>query len=217
VNSEISDVRYQSWWDEAKEVWNSHSLRLKARIIVSENEARATAAFADFWDITYPHALAFVRRRFSDSHIAEDIVHEVYADMWEKMRKEKQIIKHPRAYLFRMLRGRLIDEYRKKSRVKNVSLDVISQSAEAGEIPWPDSLAVFPLVAEKIDANHERALVNKAFVSLPPSTKEILQLRFQSELSLAEIAEVLEIPLATAKTKLYRAIDDLTNETQKLI
>ena len=51
--------------------------------------------------------------------------------------------------------------------------------------------------------------VQKALESQPPVFREILSLRFEEEMKLEEIAEVLSIPLGTVKSRLARALEHL--------
>jgi RNA polymerase sigma-70 factor (ECF subfamily) len=44
---------------------------------------------------------------------------------------------------------------------------------------------------------------------LPAIYREVLLLRFQEELGLAEIAVVLAAPISTVKSRLYRGLEDL--------
>jgi RNA polymerase sigma-70 factor (ECF subfamily) len=44
---------------------------------------------------------------------------------------------------------------------------------------------------------------------LPVTHREVLTLRFEEEMKLEEIAEVIDIPLSTVKTRLRRALDRL--------
>jgi RNA polymerase sigma-70 factor (ECF subfamily) len=41
---------------------------------------------------------------------------------------------------------------------------------------------------------------------IPPAHREVLALRFQDELALEEIAAILQAPLSTVKSRLYRGI-----------
>jgi RNA polymerase sigma-70 factor (ECF subfamily) len=51
--------------------------------------------------------------------------------------------------------------------------------------------------------------VQMALESQPPVFREILSLRFEEEMKLEEIAEVLAIPLGTVKSRLARALEHL--------
>ena len=53
-----------------------------------------------------------------------------------------------------------------------------------------------------------------AIRSLPEAHREVLLLRFMEDMSLAEIAEALNIPLGTAKSRLHHAIESLRQNPQ---
>ncbi|MGA9485343.1 MAG: sigma-70 family RNA polymerase sigma factor, partial [Candidatus Acidiferrales bacterium] len=48
-----------------------------------------------------------------------------------------------------------------------------------------------------------------ALETLPLAQREVLTLRFEEEMKLEEIAEVLDAPLSTVKTRLRRALERL--------
>jgi RNA polymerase sigma-70 factor (ECF subfamily) len=51
--------------------------------------------------------------------------------------------------------------------------------------------------------------VQASLEKLPAIYREVLLLRFQEELDLAEIASVLSTPISTVKSRLYRGLEDL--------
>ena len=51
-----------------------------------------------------------------------------------------------------------------------------------------------------------------ALSRLPAIHREVLLLRFQEDLAIAEIAAVIEAPLSTVKSRLYRALEALRRE-----
>ena len=55
----------------------------------------------------------------------------------------------------------------------------------------------------------EGAPIDAALARLSPERREVVTLRFVDDLSLAEIATALEIPLGTVKSRLHLAIKDL--------
>jgi len=69
----------------------------------------------------------------------------------------------------------------------------------ADDLPAPDGLDT----AEPIDA---------ALAALPPERREVLTLRFVDDLSLAEIAAALDVPLGTVKSRLHLAIKQLRGD-----
>jgi RNA polymerase sigma-70 factor (ECF subfamily) len=51
----------------------------------------------------------------------------------------------------------------------------------------------------------------QALELLPVSQREVLTLRFEEEMKLEEIADVIDAPLSTVKTRLRRGLDRLRN------
>ena len=107
------------------------------------------------------------------------------------------------AWLFRLARNLAIDHLR---RYRPESLDdpLPSGDSRGEQLPAPDPGAFQALVAG------ERARrVAAALDALPAIHREVLTLRFEEEMKLEEIAEVMGTPLSTVKSRLRRALDSL--------
>jgi RNA polymerase sigma-70 factor (ECF subfamily) len=63
----------------------------------------------------------------------------------------------------------------------------------------------------------DRIQLNRVVAALPEGQREVLLLRFADELSLQEIAEALDVPLGTVKSRLHNALGALREapETKK--
>lgn len=70
-----------------------------------------------------------------------------------------------------------------------------------------DEENVFESLCTKID-------IQQAMEQLDISLRTVILLRFYKDLSLAQISEVLECPLSTVKTRLYRALTVLRDNLQ---
>jgi RNA polymerase sigma-70 factor, ECF subfamily len=107
------------------------------------------------------------------------------------------------AWLFAVARNIAIDYLRRRrpaSLEEPVGEGVTLAGAFAIETPGPlDQL----LRSEKME------LVHRVLELQPPVYREILSLRFEEEMKLEEIAEVLSVPLGTVKTRLARALERL--------
>ena len=55
-------------------------------------------------------------------------------------------------------------------------------------------------------ADHMNDALEDALAGLPPDSRQLLALRFQAELDLAEIATYCSLPLSTVKSRLYRIL-----------
>ena len=107
------------------------------------------------------------------------------------------------AWLFSIARHLVIDWQRQK---KIQSLDALTNPDEgapvefAGDDPSPLHLVL---------AEESEGAVHASLEKLPAIYREVLLLRFQEELGLAEIATVLSAPISTVKSRLYRGLEDL--------
>ena len=110
-----------------------------------------------------------------------------------------------RSFLFGVARRQLLDAYRTHRREAEL-LDPLSQSV--AEV-CPGASAIHA-------ANEEGALVAAAMKHLPIDYQIALELHYWEDMTTAEIAAALEIPRATAKTRLLRARERLKGAMSEL-
>jgi RNA polymerase sigma-70 factor (ECF subfamily) len=107
------------------------------------------------------------------------------------------------AWLFSIARHLVIDWQRQR---KVQSLDALTNPDDgapmefAGDDPSPLHLVL---------TQESEGTVHASLGKLPAIYREVLLLRFQEELGLAEIAVVLNAPISTVKSRLYRGLEDL--------
>src|SRR5579864_4360567 len=112
------------------------------------------------------------------------------------------------AWLFTLARNLAIDHLR---RVRPDSLD----SREAEEYSTPAALRdSAPPALEALIARERAQLLATALVSLPMIYREVLSLRFEEEMKLEEIAQVLDAPLSTVKSRLRRGLEGLRQDLE---
>lgn len=202
------------------------AIRATRRAAKAASLEEAQEAFMEFWDRTYLRALAFARFRLPNVEAAEDLVHDTYLAMWDVVRSgiednSVDAIAEPRAYLYRSMRSAIADHYRRVARrPETISLDVLLK-VEGGAIDDATNIASAGIraaavdsVAVKLDAQVQRDAVNTAYRSLSPDQREILQLRFQQDLTLKEISAILQEDVSTIKSRLYRSIAALKQSVE---
>ena len=107
------------------------------------------------------------------------------------------------AWLFAVARNLVIDYLRRR---QPGSLE----EPVADGLPLSECVSTnTPGALEQVLRSERAELVQKALESQPPVYREILSLRFEEEMKLEEIAEVLRIPLGTVKSRLGRALEQL--------
>jgi RNA polymerase sigma-70 factor (ECF subfamily) len=114
-------------------------------------------------------------------------------------------------WLFTIARNLVIDLSRKRTMA---SLDEMHETREderpfqiAGDEPSP---------LEQFQSRENSAEIAAVLLTLEPSYREVLVLRFHEELSLEEIAGVTKSPLSTVKSRLYRGLAALKPEMERL-
>lgn len=114
-------------------------------------------------------------------------------------------------WLFTIARNLVIDLSRKRTMA---SLDEMNEQNE-DDRPFEIS-ADGPSPLEQFQTREDSAEVGEVLLSLEPSHREVLVLRFYEDLSLEEIATMTRAPLSTVKSRLYRGLASLKPELEKL-
>ena len=125
----------------------------------------------------------FVRRRVNDPSRAEDITQDVFLAL-VKNRNGYEVRAGFRTYLYKIALNRVIAEYRKRR-----PEDPLPENP--GAAPGSDPLAV--------------EQVREALEQIDDDQREVVLLREYQGLSYDEIAAVLEIPVGTVRSRLFRA------------
>jgi RNA polymerase sigma factor (sigma-70 family) len=143
----------------------------------------------------YPELVQFLHGLTGDRAAGEDVAQEAFARLWARGPRAR-----PRAdyWLFKVAR--------------NLALDWLKTEQRRNHRERAEPIASDPSDFTDVDVERVRALVKE----LPSRDREVLLLREFSELSYAEIAQVVGRSLDTVKQDLFRARERLRrswNET----
>jgi RNA polymerase sigma-70 factor (ECF subfamily) len=164
--------------------------RLRERFLVRQFQRGNTDAFLALVR-RYERRLLFFLRRFErDPEHALDVLQEVWLTAW----RTRGLLRSPdafRAWIYRIAHGKVIDAIRSEMRCRQVEQE--RQRSRA-------------TVATRPGASLEAAeLVHFALSQISPEHREVLTLRFLEEMTLGEIAEVIDCPVGTVKSRLHYA------------
>lgn len=136
-------------------------------------------------------------RILGDATEAEDIVQEVFSQAWKQAARYSASRGAVAAWLMTLARSRAIDRLRaKRARPGDVSDErVAGQLVDAG--PPADSLVL---------SSEQVARVRAALDELPLLQRAAIELAYYEGLTHAEIADRLEQPLGTVKTRIRLAM-----------
>ncbi len=135
---------------------------------------------------------------------AEDLFQETWIRVLEKGHQYKKRWKFE-TWLFTIARHLAIDFLRRR---RPQSLDALREptgTARPFELEDTTSSSAF----EQAFQGEEAASVATALAHLPASYREVLTLRFHEDMELEEIARVVDSPLSTVKSRLYRGLEML--------
>jgi RNA polymerase sigma-70 factor, ECF subfamily len=104
-------------------------------------------------------------------------------------------------WLFSIARNLVIDTCRRR---RPISLEAMCET-NGDKRPF-EVVDDNPSPFERYQTQETAHRVDEALLSLAPSHREVLVLRFHGELSIEEIANVIQEPLSTIKSRLYRGI-----------
>jgi RNA polymerase sigma-70 factor (ECF subfamily) len=134
-------------------------------------------------------------RKMGDYSSAEDLAQETFVRLYNYREKYEPKARF-KTFLFLMARYRWIDHCRHLDRKKKAA-DILEQ----------DSDLIHPPAKEELKEIHVKAV--EALDKLSDEMKEVVVLNIYQGLKYAEIAEVLEIPVGTVKSRMFKAMAKL--------
>lgn len=148
--------------------------------------------------------LRFLYRFMGDRQAAEDVLQETFlqvhvsGDSFDTSRRF-------RPWLFTVAANKARDALRRRARRKTLELSAPVRGGEGAS--YVDLMEIdIPQPGDRIEAADQGDLVQRAVDRLSVSLREVLLLAYFQRLSYAQIAEQLEIPLGTVKSRLHAAV-----------
>jgi len=157
-----------------------------------------------FEQLFFEHATPlrrFVRGMTRSEAVAEDVVQDVFAQLWEQ--RHTIVVKSTlRAYLYAAARGRALTFLRARGVRESYSAQVVTDDVTVVPAQAPDALAA-------IEREELTRALGDALATLPPRARQVAELRWFGKLSHAEIAAVMGIAPATVNNQLTTALRTL--------
>jgi len=148
---------------------------------------------ADFYNtfaLLYPRLVSYAKRY--GATFPEDIAQEAFVIL---MQRENRV-EHPVAFLYGTVRTLSLTE-RRPMKNQNISLDAI---------------LLDPGIAADAETHLLKREIREHMRNLAPKFLEALWLFVVEELSIKEISEIMDMPEATVKTRIFRAKAQLHNK-----
>ena len=150
-------------------------------------------ALAEFYDASSAKVFGLVMKILADRTVAEEVTMDVYTQVWRRASTYDTERGTPGSWLMMLAKTRAIDRFRSSylERGRQVPLD------QAAELPGDRA------TPEQYSAGLERQrLVQEAMASLSAEQRQAIALAYYWGLSQSEIADRLQLPLGTVKTRM---------------
>ena len=144
----------------------------------------------------------FVAQIVGKGQNAEDITQEVFIKMWQAFKRFDNSKKF-KTWLFRIAKNTAIDYLRKR---KMITIDLNVNNEEDEEVPIETLIDPVALPFESLVLQEQAEAVQKAVEKLPEIYHAVLNLYYQEQLSLPEIAEIFDESIDTVKSRHRRAL-----------
>lgn len=162
-----------------------------------------TEAFAELYDEYAPASVVFVNSYINDMDAAQDIVHDVFVNIWLKRDQVSKALSF-RAYLFRMLKNEISDFFYSKNLQRKYNERFI-QSYDGSSDNVSDNLAELDL----------RTILSEAIDTMPERRRTIFLMSRSGGIPNEKIASILGISQRTVENSISLALTDIRKNIEK--
>ena len=157
------------------------------------DESALSEVYDRFSDALYRYAM----RLLGDRDMAEECVSETFSRLLAALRNGNGPREHLQAYLYRIAHNWITDSYRRQP---PPSMPLDAEIIPGGDEHNPVRIA---------DQNLETERVRTALHLLTPEQRQVIALRFLEDLSLNEVAQIMDRPVGAIKALQHRALASL--------
>jgi len=160
---------------------------------IAAGEDDALGALYDrFGRVAYGVALRVLR----DRALAEDAVQEAFLAVWRSAQSYRRERAKPATWILTLVHRRAVDLVRREDRGRSAPL----------EQAWEPETSSVP---EEADLRDRRSSVQAALRQLPADQQQALELAYYGGYTQSELAERLDIPLGTIKSRMFAGLTRL--------
>lgn len=158
-------------------------------------------ALTEFYERYSGRVMALLVKMLRSRAIAEERLQDVFVELWRRAPQYDRSRASVSTWVITIARSRALDTLRAQSR-RRAEAQIPSEDAQlaAPDAERPD---------QKADEAMRRQKLTAALATLTDAQREVLELSYFRGLSHGEIAEALELPLGTVKSRILGAMKAL--------
>ena len=168
-------------------------------VLLQQTASGDGEAFRRFYDRYAALVFTFAIRLLSSRSDAEDLLQEVFLQVWRQAQSYSPERGSPEAWLITMTRSRAIDKLRSIRRRDMSPLSPDEPARLEGSMP----------VEPPTQALEAKLMLQGVLTKLPEEQRAVLELAYFDGLTQSEIAARLREPLGTVKTRMRAGLERL--------
>jgi RNA polymerase sigma-70 factor (ECF subfamily) len=165
-------------------------------------------ALRQFYDRHASLVYAVCLRVLRDRHEAEDLLVEIFHELWEKADRYDPQRASPRTYLMTLTRSRAIDRKRRLGSASSAATinepGDVDDAAQSAAGTSGSAAALSPVEVSIL--SERRGIVIDALRQLEPFQRQAIECAYYDGLSHSEIAQRMQKPLGTVKTYIRQGL-----------
>ena len=162
-------------------------------VLISRARGGDRDAFGELVEQYRDNVYRLAYRMCGNAYDADEAAQEAFVAAWRAFPNFRGDAKFS-TWLYRLTTNAAIDVMRREKRHQTVGDGEMIDLADDADSPQ-----------ETVERTEQQEAVQKALATLSEEYREVLLLRYMEELDYAEIAEVLQLPSGTVKSRINRA------------
>lgn len=183
---------------KAKEDANEALKKRMRDNLIAIGERKDQAAFQDFYDHFSGRIKSFLIGKGMEESIAEELAQEIMLTVWRRAESYNPEKAAASTWLFTIARNRRIDYLRGNSRVE-VELD--DEMLEVDSTDYTQE--------EQVNLDQQSRILERSMNKLPQEQRQVLHLSYFRGQSHGAIAEWLDLPIGTVKSRIRLAMQSI--------
>ncbi|HFD13565.1 MAG TPA: sigma-70 family RNA polymerase sigma factor [Crenotrichaceae bacterium] len=185
---------------------NSHLQNDKLCVLLEAVVNRDKTAFESLYDATVQHVYGLALRITRQPDIAEDVVSDVYLQVWQQADRYVLTRGNVLAWITIICRSRALDTLR---RLKPAQIHEQSHDAIEGSFQINEAENTTDMSQDLLFAIENNAAVQHALQQLDNEQRQLLALAYFRGYSHHQLAQITGLALGTVKTRLRRTLTTL--------
>ncbi len=159
----------------------------------AEGDEKALEAL---YEATLSRLFAVAVRILQDQSLCEDIVTETYYEIWKNAARYEPQRGRPITWMMTICRNRSLDAYRRRA-AELKKLEAVKAGENSRNATVPDDL---------LDCFQGNQQVHRMLADISAEDRQLIALAFFRDFTHQQIAEFVELPLGTVKSRIRRAL-----------